>query len=263
MKNVLRVPVIALLFSAALLSCNNYGKKIKVEGTKAEIYYKDGATEEDAKKLGDFLKQDEFINDKKATSIQVLKENGGYTVRFVYSKDYYDKNEGIEKSFKEYAAKISKDVFNGNKVNIALADNKFKDFKTIPYQQPVEAVVETGLAPAAPSASSLDTKEYDHDKAGGVTFFWKGISVNQSKIIADYIVQNGAFAGGTAEIYMTKEGDRFILRFPVKEEYRNDPEIIAEVEKVAKLIKQNVFVNDPYSFQMVDEKLNAVKSFDY
>ena len=73
----------------------------------------------------------------------------------------------------------------------------------------------------------------------------------------------GAFAGGTAEIYMTKEGDRYILQFPVKKEYRNDAEIIAEVEKVSKQIRENVFANNPYSFQMTDEKLNAIKSFDY
>jgi hypothetical protein len=262
MKKIFGIAVIALLFLPVLISCNNNGKKIKVEGTKGEVYYTEGVTESEAKKVGDVLK-DEYFSSDKGASIQVTKEKEEYTVRFIYDKDFYDKHENLENVFKQFGLKISREVFNGEKVNIALADERFKDFKTIPYQQPVETVVETGLAPAAPPATPLDKEEYDHDTAGGVTFFWKGIPDNESKIIADYIVQNGAFTGGVAEIYITKEGDRYILRFPVKEEYRTDPEIIAEVEKVSKQIKENVFVNNPYSFQMTDEKLKAVKSFDY
>jgi hypothetical protein len=89
------------------------------------------------------------------------------------------------------------------------------------------------------------------------------VSNEESKTIADFIVKNGSFAGGTAEIYITKEDDRYILRFPVKEEYRNDVATINEIEKVSKEIKENIFPNNPYSFQMTDVRLNVLKSFDY
>jgi hypothetical protein len=267
MKRITQLSVVLSLL-LGLTSCNNFGKKVKIEGTRAEIFYTEGATESEAKKTGEFLKTNGFLTNDKAASIQVTKEKGEYTVRFVYNKEYYEKNKELESFFKTYGATLSKEVFNGEKVNIALADKYFKDFKTIPFEQTEEKPVETadtGLAPAAPPAGLAEKEkdEFDHDSQGGVNFYWKGISDQESKRIADYIAGNGAFAGGAAEIYMTKEGDRYILQFPVKKEYRNDAEIIAEVEKVSKQIRENVFANNPYSFQMTDEKLNAIKSFDY
>ena len=260
MNRITQLPVVfSFLLAICLASCNNYGKSVKIEGTKAEVFYKEGVTESEAKKVGDFLKEDGFVGNDKAASIQVVKANGEYTVRFVYNKEYYDKTEGLDDIFKTYSTKISKEVFDGKKVNIALADKKFNDFKTI---KPDE-VATNSLAPTAPSGEPLNNDQYDHDSAGGVNFYWKGIPDSESKTIADYIVENGAFAGGSANIYMTKEGDRYILQFPVREEYRNDPETIAEVEKVSKQIKDNVFATRSYSFQMTDEKLVAVKSFDY
>jgi hypothetical protein len=262
MKKITRLSVIlSLLFATGLASCNNYGKKIKIEGTKAEVYYKDGATESEAQKVGDYLKEAGYLPADKGASVQVTKENGEYTVRFVYNKEYYDKTDGLDAVFKEYSGKMSKEIFGGKKVNIALADDKFKDYKKIAGTE--NETAERTLAPGAPPGEPLDKGEFDHDEAGGVNFYWKGISDKESKIIADYIVKNGAFAGGTAEIYMTKEGDRYILQFPVLEKYRTDETTIAQIEKVAKEIKENVFADEPYSFQMVDEKLNALKSFDY
>ena len=260
--------VLSLLFVTGLVSCNNYGKSVKVEGTKAEVFYKEGVTETEAKKLGEFLKASGTLSADKGSSIQVLKDRRGYTVRFVYNKEYYEKNKELEGFFKTYGVILSKEVFNGEKVNIALADKQFKDFKTIPFDQTVAKPVETAgtdLAPAAPPPGLAEKgkDEFVHDIQGGVNFYWKGISEGESKRIAAYIAQNGSFAGGTVNLYITKEGDRYILQFPVKEEYRSDPSYIAEVEKVAKQIKENVFANTPYSFQMTDVQLNAVKSFDY
>ncbi len=250
-----------LLIALSLASCTNYGKKIEIEGTKAEIYYKgDGVTERDAKKTGDFLKESFFSSDKKA-SIQLTREGEVYTIRFVYDKAVYDTLKGIEEIFKVLGAKASKEVFDGKKVNIALANSSFKDYKTIPYDE------ETAKAMDKPEPSDDDVivskEDFEHDSVGDVDFFWRGISDSESKRIADYIIENGAFSGGTAEIYMTKTGDRYILRFPMIESARTDNATLAQVDKVAKEIKDNVFANVPYSFYVTDEKMNTVKAWDY
>jgi hypothetical protein len=262
-KNIQPLFVLSLLLLSMLTACTNYGKKVKVDGTKAEVFYKgEGVTEADAKKVGDFLKDEGFLTKDKGASIQITKEGEAYVVRFVYNKEYYDKTVGLENVFKQYGIKMSKQIFDGKKVTIALADNKFSDFKTIPFD---EVAAKTPETPAAPGneVGNLTKGDFDHDKEGGVSFYWKDVSDNESKRIADYIVKNGAFANGAAEIYITMDGDRCILRFPVREEYRNDPAAIAELQKVSKEIKDNLFPNSPYSFQMTDERLNALKSFDY
>lgn len=223
-----------------------------------EVYYQgEGVTEGDAIKVGNFLKETGFLSSDKPASIQVTKIGERYKIVFVYDKDYYEKKEGLEKIFQAYGVRMSKELFLGQKVDIALADKYFKEFKSIPYDEAV------ATEPEQPKKTTLRKDDFDHDKAGGVDFYWKDVSDQESKTIADYIVQNGSFAGGTAEIYITKNDDRYLLRFPVKSEYRTNVATINEIEKISKEIKENVFPNTPYTFQMTDEWLNAIKSFDY
>ncbi|HMG67389.1 MAG TPA: hypothetical protein VK588_06880 [Chitinophagaceae bacterium] len=253
MKNIFSFVALSVA-GLVLLSCSNYGKKINIEGTKGEIYYKDGATENDAKKVGDFLKADGFIGNVKGASVQVSKQADDYLLRFVYDKDYYEKTPGIEGFFKDYGVRMSKELFSGRRVDISLADKYFKDFKSIPY--------DSNAAKGSPGGG-FTKDDFNHETVGDVNFYWKDISSDESKTIINYISQNGTFSGGTAEIYMTKQGDRIVLKFPVKEEYQNDAATIAQVEKVSKEIKDNVFANEPYSFQMTDAQLSSLRSFDY
>jgi hypothetical protein len=261
--------LLSFLSVFALTSCNNYGKKVAIEGTKGEVYYKgEGVTESDAKKLGEFLKTSGFLSGDKPASIQLSKVGERYLVRFVYNKEYYEKNEGLDKFFQSFGLQMSKKIFNGSKVDIALSDKSFNDFKSIPYSETAankeeNPVINPENNPVKEN-TSFNKDDFEHDTQGGVEFFWKkDIPDQESKTIADYIVKNGAFSGGTAEIYMIKEGDRYILKFPVKADYRNDIATINEIEKVSKQIKENVFPNTPYSFQMTDEQLTSLKSFDY
>lgn len=262
MKRTIRLlDILTSLGLFALASCTNFGQKINIEGTKGEVFYKDGATDSDAYKIGNFLKQDGFFGNTKEASVQVAKQGDNYTVKFVYNKDYYEKNAWIEDFFRKYGARMSKELFEGKKVDIALTDKYFKDFRNIPFDQ--------SAAESPPSSSgsfheeAVNKSDYIHEAVGDVNFYWKGLSNLETKPIVDYIVQNGSFAGGTAEIYITKEDDRYIIMFPVKPEYRNDENTIAQVKKVSKEIKANVFPNDPYSFQMTDEYLKALRTFDY
>lgn len=267
-KTLYFLSTILLLSVFALTSCSNYGKKIKISGTKGEVYYKgEGVTESDAMKVGDYLKETSFFGNEKGASVQLTKIGERFVMRFVYSKDYYEKTKGLEKVFQTIGVKMSETIFNGSKVDIILTDSNFNDFKSIPYDETAGTTPEEPKGPLEgpkdEGEAVLSKDDFDHDKAGGVDFFWKGISDQESKTIADYIVQNGSFAGGTAEIYMTKEGERYILSFPVKLEYQQDASTISEIEKISKDIKDNVFPNSPYTFRMTDSQLKAVKSFDY
>jgi hypothetical protein len=254
-------PIILFLLAAfSLAACSNYGKKIKVEGTKGEVYYKgDGVTESDAKKTGEFLKKQGYFSADKGASVQLRKEADAYVISFVYNKKVYDTLKIADNLFKILGAQASKEVFDGKKVNIALTNDHFKEYKSIPYD---EATAKS-LEPPVSDAATFNLNGFDHSSAGDVDFYWKGISDEESKTIADYIIKNGSFSGGTAELYMTKEGDRYIIRFPMIESARTDPSALATVETVSKDIKDNMFPNVPFSFFVTDEQLNTVKSWDY
>ena len=260
MKKIL----IGLVAMIALASCTNHGKKIKIDGTKAEVYIKgDGVTEDDAKKAGDYLKREFLPSDDKEASMQITREGDVYTMRFVYDKKVYDTLKNVDEAFKMIAAGLSKEAFGGKKVDIALSDKHFKDYKNIPFDEAVAKSMENPDPVTADETTGLSKSDFEHDSAGGVDFYWLGITDDESKRIADYIVSNGSFAGGTAEIYMTKESGRTVLRFPMIESARTDPELLDVVAKVSQQIKDNVFPNEPYSFFVTDESMNKVKGWDY
>ncbi len=231
-----------------------------MEGTKGEVYYKgDGVTESDAKKTGAFLQTEGYFSADKGASVQLRKEGDEYVISFVYNKAVYDSLKVADDLFKLLGVKASKEVFNGKKVNIALANDHFKEYKTIPYDEATAKSLETPVS----NPVTFNLNGFDHSSVGDVDFYWKGISDEESKTIADYIIKNGSFSGGTAELYMTKEDDRYIIRFPMIESARTDPSVLATVEKVSKDIKDNMFPNVPFSFFATDEQLNTVKSWDY
>lgn len=251
-----------LAMTVLLTACTNHGKKMKVEGTKGEVYYKgDGVTEDDAKKLGDFLKEQQFFNNEKGASVQLMKEGEEYTVRFVYDKKVYDTLKGAEEAFKLLAIKASKDLFGDKKVKIALANKTFKDFTTIPYD---EALAKSLENPGPEKNGNIIAKEdFEHDTAGGIDFYWYGISDQESATIAEHIVEAKYFPGPITELYMTKENERFIIRFPINETTRANPSALATIENVSKQIRDNLFANADFSFVVTDENLTTIKAWNY
>lgn len=258
-------PIILFLFVAvSLTACTNYGKKVTMEGTKGEVFYKgDGVTEDDAKALCKYLKDDiEYFGADKKLSVQLMKsKDDGYDVRFVVDEKKLNESTTAVDAFKQIGAAMSIDLYNEKPVNIFLTDDKFKTLKSLPHD---EAKVKALKAPAPDNdLSGLTKDDFNHDKAGGINFYWNGISNKESKVIAEYIVENGSFTGGPSEIYMTKDGDRYILRFPVIESAQTDETYLAKFEKVTKDIKDNVFAEVPFSFYVTDGKLNMVRSWDH
>jgi hypothetical protein len=252
--------IIALVLFCTISSCADHGKRIQVEGTETEIYYKgDGVTESDAKKTADLLKA-RFIksNDKKA-SIQITNDKDVYTIRFVYDEEIYKTLKNVDNEFKALAVAASQQVFNGKKVNIALADDHFKDWKTIPYDENFAKSDETGEVNTA-----LQTDNFDHERAGDVDFFWsKNIPDEEAKRIADYIVMKGDFSGGNSELIITNENGKTIIRFTVKNELANDPQTMATIEPVAQDLKEKLFPDAPFSFYVTDQNRNVTKSWDF
>jgi hypothetical protein len=116
--------ILSLLVAVALSACTNYGKKVTIDGSKGEVYYKgDGVTEADAKKLGTYLKDViKYFNDEKKQSVQLTKSKG---------------------------ASMSIDLYDNKPVNVFLADTHFKDLKSIPFDEAVVKKLKEKMNPPA------------------------------------------------------------------------------------------------------------------
>src|SRR5689334_16809799 len=131
MKKIIWFVLAAVLVS----SCSNHGKKVKIEGTKGEVFYKgDGVTERDAEKLGKYLKQEDYFDNSTDKSVQLMKrKDKGYEVHFVVDEKKIKETPGIEDRFLDFGVLISKNVFNDEPVDIFLSDEHLKDFKTLAF----------------------------------------------------------------------------------------------------------------------------------
>ena len=111
-----------------LVSCNDYGKKVKISD-KTEIYIKKDATEDEAKKLGAYIES--LSKDNNEKSFQLSKENGDYTVRMVINQDEVKKDPSLKMSFMALRFLFNDKVFTGSNVKMILTDNHFKDLETV------------------------------------------------------------------------------------------------------------------------------------
>jgi len=273
MKSILKSLSLLSLMALLLSSCTDYGKKLKAEGTKGEVYYKgEGVTESDAKKLSDYLKEVKYF-DETEKSVQLVKaKDGGFDVRFVIDEKKLKETKGAEEGFVAMGALISKNVFGNQAVNICLADDHMKDIKVLPFdRKKADALMaadepktntgdDTGVA-----TGSLD--DYDKQIESGITFYWKApITDQEAETIGKAVIATGDFGGGTPEstnIFIEKEGDKYLVKFPVADAYLNDASTLTSLEAIGRKLKNAAFANVPFSFVMMDVKRNSVQSWDY
>lgn len=134
-----------MLFVVLFASCNSdYGKKVKVSD-HTEIFIKNDATEDEAKKLGNYIDSTwkEQTNEK---SFQLSKDSGNYTVRMVVDEAKVKADTTLDVSFQAIQFLIADQVFKGSKVTLILTDNKFNDIKTV--QSNPSLFTEQPIAPA-------------------------------------------------------------------------------------------------------------------
>jgi hypothetical protein len=116
------------------IGCNSYGDKIKIND-KSEVYYKDGASKDEAKKLGDYLLQNGYFDTKSEKSIQLSKTKDTFNVKFVVDKKRAETGmKETESTFTALAMLLSYQVFNGKPTRIMLADQYMKTIREIPVQ---------------------------------------------------------------------------------------------------------------------------------
>ncbi len=159
---------IFLLLTACLYfaSCDPYGKKVEIN-RKSEVFYKDGATEAEAKKLGNFLLKRNFFNNRNENSVQLSKDSGVYVVRFMVNKAGYETDkENTLLSYRVWQMWISEDVFNNVKTRVVLVDDQFNDLAdagelTPELKAAVRAEQHNLIAPDA-SATAVDSNLIDY-----------------------------------------------------------------------------------------------------
>lgn len=213
-----------------LTSCDDFGKKVSIG--KNEVYYKgDGATEADAKKLGDFLKKAEYFNDSATKSVQLTKQNDAYVVRLVVDKDKIDLNDQTQKNlFWIMQSEISEGAFGGAKTKIILSDEKLKDI------QPIEDLRKVVV--------------------GNLQMYLRGndVTEEQAKKVASLINDQKYFGDVEEAISLEKKNGIYVLNLVTKKEvYEQNKESLLPIYKMIQwLTSEQVFNNAKTEVNLAD-----------
>ena len=124
------------LIVISISACNqNYGKEYKLDKMH-NVYYKgDGVNEALAKKLANYLKEQEYFQDSINSTVQLIKNKDTFNLNFVV--DETKLMSGYENNFLLFGAFISESVFDKAPVTIQLTNDKLEPFKNLGFAKPV------------------------------------------------------------------------------------------------------------------------------
>ncbi|MEZ4874699.1 MAG: hypothetical protein R2793_04445 [Flavobacteriaceae bacterium] len=116
-----------VLFALFIISCSGYGEKLVYDGT--EVYYKEGVSEDLARKTGAYLQEMGFT-DGTTKSVQLTKDSVHHFRMVV--QDQYATDTSMDINFEALAFLLSEEVFDGENIRFELCNNTFKTLREIP-----------------------------------------------------------------------------------------------------------------------------------
>lgn len=238
MKNAIAY-IFLFLSTVTLTGCD----LLKGHGTRltfgaGEIYYKDGITEAEAKKMGDYLLSAGFFDETEPKSVQLIKREDVYVFRMV-TDEAYAKDASFERTISFAAIDFSVDVFNQAKVDVELTDASFKTLKSISA---------SGTRETRGSVDIYRSNEVDESSA---------------KKVSDYLESIGFIGERDMTLSYAMDGDTFVYEMVTVENAENDDEVREANKALAGLISAEVLDNKPVRLHFLSSDFNvkAVYSF--
>lgn len=133
---IIRLFLFTAVVAISLNSCDSgYGKEYKLD-KKHSVYYKgEGVDEAMAKKLANYLKEQEYFQDSINATVQLEKVKDTFNLNFVVDETKITKD--YDNNFLLFGGFISEAVFNKAPVIIQLTNDKLEPFKNLGYAKPI------------------------------------------------------------------------------------------------------------------------------
>ena len=95
-----------------------------------EVYYTSNVTEDEARKLGDYLLKNRFFNHQDQRSIQLDRAGRTYLFRVVVQKGK-DQDRTFDRIAETFAKILSREVFRGEPVDTHVCDERLRTLRVI------------------------------------------------------------------------------------------------------------------------------------
>ncbi|MBN1947035.1 MAG: hypothetical protein JW797_15275 [Bradymonadales bacterium] len=210
----------------------------RVEFGPEEIFYREGATESDALRLGDYLRQIGTFDGNSEKTAVLSGDSEGYTVQFIVRQEAFEDQALLTATFEMLADRISANVFEGKPVTVELCDGQLE------VRQSLQGSGVRWLDPGV----------------GFNEVFLRGqATVPQGEALAAYFRQIGLFTDESrTSIVLEREADQIHLLFVFTEEAWDDSQdLLPTFSALARSISQEVFGGGAVTVDLADGELKV------
>jgi len=225
--------VFALVCVSSIGCGPNFGEKLELEST--EIYYKDGVTLADAQRLGDKLKEMQFV-DGNRKSVQLLKRDDVWEFRMAVSKS--GDSEAIKKQMKHYCLELSS-AFDGAPVEVHICNSKLESKSIV---------------------KGLSGKRYQYENSKTI-YFYEGVDVEKVKGIASVTIGAQLDTGAGHVFHISKSADAIEIRMAHSVEAQKNKKVMNDATTTAVAASNNEFGGQRVDVLICDQYFDSPKVF--
>lgn len=214
-----------------------YGSAVKF-GADEEVYYKAGATKQEAEAVGKSLQQQEFFDGKGAASVQVVRRDPGFAVRFVV-KDGVANDAATVDVFAGMGYRLSQDALGAKPVTVELCDDEFHTVKSVPMKD---------------MGTTLAFK-------GGEVRFRAPVTEEQARAVGDSLVKQGFFDDGQASVQLLSEDGGLAVQFVVNDGVWDKADMVDAFAEVGGVLGKDALKGAKVRVDLCDDMWRVKKSF--
>lgn len=240
LKNIIQI-IVTLGFIGFFIYRNffAFGSKVNFGGGE-EVYYKSGATEGEAQKVGETLKAIQFFDGVGNASVQVVKRDADYVVRFVTIDSAWT-NPDNHKTFSRIGWELSQKALGGKNVVVELCDDSFDTQATVAMEE--SRIDDAKVVNISPLES----------------VYYRGEATEAEAKSVGQALQTLQFFDNSSEkaVQLDRAGEEYIIRFVTHESAWTDKELHEAFAELSWSISQDVLSGKNTTAELCDSFLET------
>ena len=202
---------------------------------QGELYFSEPVTGEEARRVGEYLVQQQIFSDEQPGTVQLHQEQGKYRLRFVISSEYID-NPFTAIEFGMIGNQIARDVLGGLPIEVGFIDGQLNLVKVVP----LSALMKFGK---------------------GELYYTEPVNREEANRVGGYLLQQQYYSDEQeSTVWLLQEGGKYRLRFVISQEYAEDPFTALQFGIFGNQIARDALAGKRIEVEFADGQLNLIKT---